>query len=171
MTWSHFFGLGDNSVIQSQLRWLGATRSPQSSLSTSKLVGKDTNNLFDRGTGTSLSQLNFRGYADFSSSIRSVGAAGLDYHFPLLRSYTGLGGTLPAFLKQTHGFIFAETAFVPRKYNPDLFLPSFGGGLSAETTLLIRAPIRFNLEFQNGTRKDYGGESSLFFSIESDSLF
>ena len=171
MTWSHFFGLGDNSVIQSQLRWLGATRSPQSSLSTSKLVGKGTNNLFDRGTGTSLSQMNFRGYADFSSSIRSVGAAGLDYHFPLLRSYTGLGGTLPAFLKQTHGFVFAETAFVPRKYNPDLFLPSFGGGLSAETTLLIRAPIRFNLEFQNGTRKDYGGESSLFFSIESDSLF
>jgi hypothetical protein len=49
-------------------------------------------------------------------------------------------------------------------------LPSFGGGFSLDTTLLLRVPMRFNVEFQHGTRKDFGGASIFFLSVEPGAL-
>jgi Tol biopolymer transport system component len=165
-TWNHYFGLGNNQVIESRIRWLGANRS-----SDTVLAGKNTNDLFDRGTGADIGTLNIRGYSNLSAGIRNAGAASLDWHFPIARPYSGLGGTEPAFLKQIHGFLFAECAAALRKVNPAVFFPAFGAGATAETTLLIRLPVKFNLEYQKGTNTEYGGDSILFFSVTSDALF
>lgn len=78
---------------------------------------------------------------------------------------------MPYFFEQAHAFVFFDTTYIPSKIYGNLFLPSYGAGVSFDTTLFLRVPVRFNLEMQNGTRKDFGGEQNFFVSIESDGLF
>jgi hypothetical protein len=174
-SWSHFESLGSNHVIQTRTRWIGTTRSSDSALTSSKVAGKSIDSLLDRGTGTALTQLAFRGYPALGASIRQAGSLGLEYHFPLLRSFRGVG-TMPAFLKQTHGFFFGDANYVEDvqigglRYG-SLLMPAWGLGVGTDTQMLLRLPLRFNVEFQRGTRPEVLGESRVFFTIEADSLF
>jgi hypothetical protein len=92
----------------------------------------------------------------------------------LIRGFDG-SGTFPAFLKQTHGFIFGDANYGESirvggfRYD-SLLLPAYGGGLSTDTQLLLRVPVRFNLELQKGTRRDLLGETRVFFTLEADSV-
>jgi hypothetical protein len=110
-----------------------------------------------------------------SASVRQAGSLGVEYHLPLIRSFRGRS-TLPAFIKQTHGFVFADANFaenllVAGQRYTSLLMPAWGLGIGTDTQLLLRAPIRFNVEFQNGTRTEALGESRVFFTLEADSLF
>jgi Tol biopolymer transport system component len=174
-SWTHHESPGANHVIRTRARWMGTTRASDTALTTSKVAGKDLDSVFDRGTGTSLSQLSFRGYPALSANVRHAGSVGIEYHLPLIRSFRG-PGTIPAFIKQTHGFLFADANFAEdisvsgRRYS-SLLMPAWGLGIGTDTQLLLRAPIRLNVEFQNGTRTEALGESRLFFTLEADSLF
>ncbi len=175
LSWTHHESPGANHVIRTRARWMGTTRASDTALTTSKVAGKDLDSVFDRGTGTTLSQLSFRGYPALSASVRNAGSLGLEYHLPLIRSFRGKS-TFPAFIKQTYGFLFADANFAEnllvsgRRYS-SILMPAWGLGLGTDTQLLLRAPLRFNLEFQNGTRTEASGESRVFFTIEADSLF
>lgn len=175
LSWTHHESPDANHVIRTRARWMGTTRASDTGLTTSKVAGKDLDSVLDRGTGTALSQLSFRGYPALNANVRQAGSLGIEYHLPLIRSFRGRS-TLPAFIKQTHGFVFADANFAEnllvagQRYNT-LILPAWGLGIGTDTQLLLRAPIRFNVEFQNGTRTEALGESRVFFTIEADSLF
>ncbi len=173
-SWKHYFGLGGHSVLRTKAQWFGSSRSPESSLTSTDLAGKNPEDPSDRGESLSFSQTVFRGYTNYPTASlrpRSFEIGALDFHFPLARTFSGLDGTTPVFWKQLHGFVFTEALFLQGLRGRQLVLPSFGGGLSLDTTLLLRVPIRFNVEYQQGTRTDFGGTSILFFSIEPGSLF
>ncbi|NDG85173.1 MAG: hypothetical protein EBX52_09085, partial [Proteobacteria bacterium] len=172
-SWKHYFGFGGHSVLRTKAQWFGSSRRPESTLTSTDLAGKNPENLFDRGETLSLSQTVFRGYTNYPTASlhpRSFEVGALDYHFPIGRTFSGADGTTPVFFKQLHGFVFTEALFLQNLAGRQLALPSFGGGVSLDTTLLLRVPLRFNLEYQQGTRTDYGGTSILFFSIEPGSL-
>jgi hypothetical protein len=169
-----YLRVGEHSVFKPTLKWLG-TNHPEGYVgapndSYALLEGKNPANIFDRGTSLSFETMEFRGYASEVFGTRDTGVASLDYYFPISKLFLG-AGTFPAFIDQLSGFLYGETAYIPSVHYGNLFLPSFGGGLSLDTTLLIRAPVRFNLEVQNGTKKDFGGDTLYFLSIQSSSLF
>ncbi len=166
--WKHYFGFGNHSVLRSKTEWLGSSRGVDRTL----LVEKQNNDIFDRGDELSFSRIAFRGYSnsDLIPLDRNAGVAALDFHFPLNRSFFGLSDTTPVFFKQSHGFVFAESVIFPRFDGTSKILSSVGLGLSIDTQLLLHLPLRFNLEFQEGLRKDFGGSSLLFFSIQSSPL-
>ena len=168
---THYFKVGDHSVFQPQIRYLGSSYPAASDRSYSLVYGKNTASITDRGTSLSLSSIGIRGYSDVSFAFRGAGVGSLNFHFPLSEIFEGIGDTLPVFVKQLHGFVFADGAYIQSHRFNNPFLPSYGGGLSLDTTLLIRAPIKFNFEIQNGTKKEFGGDSQLFFSVQSPSLF
>ena len=173
-SWKHYLGLGGHSVLRTKAQWFGSSRSPESSLTSTDLAGKNPDDLSDRGESLSLSQTVFRGYTNYPTAglrPRSFEIGALDFHFPLAKAFSGPDGTAPLFWKQLHGFVFTEGLFLQSLGGRQLLLPSFGGGVSLDTTLLLRVPIRFNAEYQQGTRNDYGGASIFFFSIEPGSLF
>jgi hypothetical protein len=172
-SWKHYFGFGDHFVLRSKTQWFGTTRSPETTLTSTDLAGKNPNDSTDRGEALSFSQTTFRGYTDFPTAglhPRQFGIGALDFHFPISKSFSGLDGTTPVFWKQIHGFVFSEALYLRSLRGIDVVLPSFGGGLSLDTTLLLRVPVRFNIEFQQGTRKDFGGTSIFFLSIEPGAL-
>ncbi len=166
--WNHYFGLGNHFVLRSKTQWLGSSREIDRTL----LVEKQTNNFFDRGDELSFSRIAFRGYSnsDLLPLEKNAGIAALDFHFPLSRFFFGLSDTTPVFFKQSHGFVFAESVLFPQSEGATKILPSLGLGLSIDTQLFLHLPLRFNLEYQEGLRKDFGGSSLLFLSIQSASL-
>ena len=162
---------GEHSILKPSLRWLGSTLPISGNdNSYSILQGRSSNSITDRGGKVSLGGIGLRGYSNISYLTRSTGILGLDYRFPLNQIYTGFG-TLPLFFKQLYGFAFTDTAFIPSSRYGNLFLPSYGFGLSLDTTLLIRVPLTFSVEIQNGTNKKYGADESIFFSIQSPGVF
>ena len=168
---THYIKIGEHSVLEPRFRMLGSSHLTQFDRSYAILNGKNTGNVTDRGTYLGLGSIGIRGYSDQSFYTRAVGIGGVDFNFPIDQIYRGISDTFPAFLKQMHGFVFADAAYIPSSRFKNLFLPSFGGGVSLDTTLLIRAPITFNFEVQNGTKKDFGGDELFFFSVQSASLF
>jgi hypothetical protein len=169
--YSHYFDLGEHHVLVPSGRFLGSTY-PVGYNSYARAQGPDTTDIYDRGTGVHLDKIELRGY-DYYPYLptRKTIVGSLDYHFPLLKVFRGMGHTAPFFLNQFHGFIYGETAYIPSSRVKNLFLPSFGGGISADTQLFIRIPLTINLEVQNGTRKDYGGDTLFFVSFQGGSLF
>ena len=168
-SYAEYLGFANHSVLTPRVRFLGSTHPTGIDQSWAKFEGRDSKVSTDRGTGVNISRLKIRGYTDVGYYTRQVGLTSLDYDIPLLTPFRG-SGTSAFFSKQLHGFVFGESAWIPTRTQGMLALPSFGGGLSLDTQVLIRAPIRFNLEVQSGTRKDYGGDTTTFLSIESDSL-
>jgi len=166
---SQYIPIGSHSVLNPVVRWLGSSRITGTERGYSLLESRDPNNVFDRGTGSSLKRLEFRGYTH-TFLTRSSGVASVDFHFPVTWIFSGLHHTLPVFFNQAHGFVFAETGYVPSTRFGNLFLPSYGLGLNLDTTLLVRAPITFSFEMQNGTRKDFGGDQTFFFSMSASAL-
>jgi len=166
--WNHYIGLGGHFVLRSKAQWLGSSRSVDRTL----LVEKQGNNVFDRGEELTFSRIAFRGYtnSDLIPLDRNAGVAALDFHFPLLRNFFGLSDTSPVFFKQSHGFVFAESVLFPQSSGETRILPSLGAGLSFDTQLLLQLPIRFNIEYQQGLRREFGGSSLLFLSIQAADL-
>ncbi len=167
----HYFKVGSHSVLQPTAKFLGSTHTTGIDRSFARLEGRNSSDIYDRGTNTGLNQLGLRGYTDGTFFSKQAAIGSLDFHFPLKTIFSALAGTAPLAFKQMHGFIFGESAYIPSSRLRNFFLPSFGGGISLDTILFVRAPVKFNLEAQSGTRKDYGGDTSLFVSIESGSLF
>jgi Tol biopolymer transport system component len=168
---SQYIRVGDHSVLNPVVRWLGSSRVTGFERGYALLQGKDTGNLFDRGVNSSLKRLEIRGYSDITILTKSTGVASLDYHFPIDDIFSGAHNTLPLFFRQMHGFVFAETAYTPSPRFGNLFFPSFGAGINLDTTLFIRAPVTFSFEMQNGTNKDFGGDQLFFFSLSSNGFF
>ncbi len=166
--YQHYFDLGNTSVLTPQLKWLESTHPTQ--FSYARVQGKQTYDIADDGQYFDLSRLGIRGYSDVILAKKAAGVASLDYHFPINRSFFGFG-TLPAFINQLHGFVFGELTYLPSISIAPVTLPAFGGGLFLDTTLLIRVPVRFTLQYQDGLNKDYGGDSLVFFGMQFGSLF
>ena len=172
-SYAHYFGLGNHSVIEPKFRYLGSTHPTGFDHSYARVQGRYGYDIYDRGQQLNLDRIGVRGYTEATLYSRQAMVASVDFHFALARPFFG-DDTLPFFIKQVHGFVFAETAFISSVYFPrasNLYLPSFGGGISVDTTLLIRLPVTFNLEVQNGTRTDFGGDTQLFLSLTGSPLF
>lgn len=168
---TQYIRVGDHSVLKPRVRWLGSSHPTGYERGYAMLEGKSTSDYSSRGVRSSLRRLELRGYSDMVFRNRATGIASTDFHFPVDWLFSGVYNTLPVFLKQMHGFVFGETAYIPSQRYGDLFLPSFGFGLNLETTLFIRAPVTFSAEMHNGTNKNFGGDQLFFFSITSDGLF
>jgi hypothetical protein len=175
-SYEHFIGLNHHHVLKTKTQWIGSNRFADSPLTASEAGGKDSTNSWDRGEGlSSFAQRNsnltvkFRGYSDQAFYVRNAGVAALDYHFPIHRVFEGASDTAPFFFKQVHGFIFAESALVPKRNGNPLALPSVGGGASVDVGAFMVLPLRVNLEYQQGLRTDLGGTSLVFLSFEMGS--
>ena len=166
--YQHYFDLGNTSVLTPQLKWLESTH--PTGFTYARVEGKQTYDISDQGQIFNLNRLGIRGYSDLYLAKKAAGVASLDYHFPISRSFFGFG-TLPAFVKQLHGFLYSEATYLPSISIAPAVLSSAGGGLTLDTTLFIRVPVSFSLQYQNGFRKDYGGDSLLFLSMQLGSLF
>jgi hypothetical protein len=173
-SYSHYFGLGDHFVLVPTAKLLASTHPAGEAASFddtyARFSGRNSTDVYDRGTGLSLNEIELRGYAYEYYLTRQVGVGSLDFHFPIAKPYRGVANTGPFFLKQLHGFIYGESGFVPLS-GRNLFLPSFGGGLSADTEVLLHVPVTINIEVQNGTQTQYGGETLFFLSLQAGSLF
>lgn len=171
---SHRFKIGEHSVLDPRARWLGTSMHTPSTLGYTLLEGKNTGDLFDEGTNTSLTRLGIRGYSDITlipTTSHGAGVISTDYHFPIAPVFRGLDDTFPAFLEQIHGFVFAETGYIPVTRYGALLLPSYGMGLTFDTTLLVRAPVSISLQMQKGTRSAFGADQLFFLSLSSNPLF
>jgi len=174
-SWAGYYSVGaTHAVLEPHLRWLGSSRITDFNHSNSEAIlnGRDPSQIYDRGNVFGLNAIGFRGYTGVSLATRSTGVASADYFFPLQQIFAG-SGTLPVFLQQLYGFVFGETAFIPGTVHfGDLYLPSYGGGVSMDTTLLSRVPVRFSLQVQNGTKREapFYGDTSFFLSVEGGSL-
>ena len=164
--YDHYFNLGEHFVLIPKAKWIASTHPTGFDHSFARIQGKNSSDINDRGLGLNLNRIGLRGYADAALYTRQTAVGGLDFHFPISKPFSGAGDTTPFFLKQLHGFVFAESAYIPSSRYANLFLPSFGGGLSLDTQVLIQAPIRINFEVQNGTRTDFGGNTLFFVSLD-----
>jgi len=177
-SYAHYFDLGNHSVLIPKLRLLGSTHAAGFGQGFNEafaiVQGKNTYDIYDQGEYLNLNLIGLRGYSNFAFAALQAYVAGFDYNFPIARPFVGAHDTLPFFLKQIHGFVFADTAFIPNvsysNFN-NLYLPAFGGGISADTQLFIQVPVTVSLQVQNGTRKDIGGDTLFFFSLAGGSLF
>ncbi|MBS1959026.1 MAG: PD40 domain-containing protein [Bdellovibrionales bacterium] len=172
-TYTQYIPVGDHSVLKPRIRWIGSSRTALGAGDrfVSLADGRDSSNPFDRGTQTTIGKLGIRGYVtDNAFSARNVGIASLEYHFPFWSIFRG-PGTLPAFIEQAHGFVFADGNYIQRVAGGERFLPSVGGGVSLDSRFFGYVPVKFNVEYQNGLKKGEFGDDSIFFSIESNGLF
>lgn len=161
--YSRFISTGSHHVLNPKFRLLGSSHYHGANRPYSLLKGKNTNDITDDGTGLSLDSMRIRGYSNRNIKTKSSFNASLDYHFPIDTIFNGTG---PFFFGQAHGFIFAETTCIPStRFPPAVFLPSFGLGITADTTLFWHAPVSISLEMQYGTRKDFGGDQLFFISL------
>jgi hypothetical protein len=165
--YSKFIHLGNHQVFNPKLRYLGTSHPYGLDRSVALLKGKNTNDIFDDGRSFNLNRLQIRGYPNMTIKAKSSIQAGLDYHFPLDQIFNGAG---PFFFNQIHGFVFGDTTYIPSNKYKNLFLPAFGLGITADTTLLWHAPVSLSLEMQYGTKKDFGGDQNFFLSINSSIL-
>lgn len=172
-SYEHFIGLKNHHVLKTKTQWIGSNRSADySPYTTSEAGGKNSSDAWDRGEGlssfasrNSSLTVKFRGYSDQAFYVRNAGVAALDYHFPIRRLFQGASDTAPLFFKQVHGFVFTESTIIPKRSGGSLFLPSIGGGAGVDVGAFMVLPLRVNLEFQQGLRKDLGGTSLLFLSL------
>ena len=173
-SYSHYFGLGNHFVLVPTAKFLASTHPTGEAASFddsyARFSGRNSTDVYDRGTGLSLNEIELRGYAYEYYLTRQVGVGSLDFHFPIWKAYRGIDNTAPLFLKQIHGFVYGESGYVPLT-GRNLFLPSFGGGVSADTEILAHVPVTVNVEVQNGTQTQYGGETLFFLSLQAGSLF
>jgi hypothetical protein len=169
-SYEHFFDLGEHNVLAPKYRFLGSTYPTGFDRAYARVQGKNTYDITDEGEVMNLDRIGVRGYSNEVVYTRQTMVASLDYNFPIFVPFTGYN-TLPFFLRQVHGFVFAESAYIPSSSYPNLFLPSFGGGLRADTQFLIQLPIQVSVEVQNGTNKTFGGDTLVFLSLSSASLF
>jgi hypothetical protein len=172
-SYEHFIGLRNHHVLKTKTQWIGSNRSADySPYTTSEAGGKISDDSWDRGEGlssfasrNSSLTVKFRGYSDRAFGVRNAGVAALDYHFPIRRLFQGASDTAPVFFRQVHGFVFTESAIIPKRSGGSLFLPSIGGGAGIDVGALMLVPLRVSLEYQQGLRKDLGGTSLLFVSL------
>ncbi len=165
--YSRFFSTGSHYVLNPKLRYLGSSHPYDYERSYALLKGKNTNDLFDDGSGFSLSRMQIRGYPNMSIKTKTSVQGALDFHFPIDTIYNGSG---PLFFNQAHGFVFAESTYIPSTKYVNLFLPSFGLGITADTTFFWHAPLSINLEMQYGTKKDFGGDQTFFVTISTSGI-
>lgn len=105
-----------------------------------------------------LDGLSLRGYPNRSFFSRAAAVGSVEFRFPLLRPFRGLG-TMPAFFNQVYALVFAETAWFPRSAT---WLPSAGAALRLFWTALLRVPLTFSLEYHQGMQAQSGGRGEAF---------
>jgi hypothetical protein len=170
--YTHYFKFGEHSVLMPRARYLASSYLTPNDRSYALIDGKNYSNIFDQGTNLSLGNVGIRGYQNETIYSKAVAIGSLDYFFPVHEWFSGIHNTVPVFFKQMFVGVFGECAYRPYLTRAGgAYLPSFGGSLSLDTTLLIRVPLRFIVEFQNGTNKDFGGGASGFFALSSPGLF
>jgi hypothetical protein len=165
--YTRYFSPGNHHVLAPKFRYYASSHPYGYERSYAMLRGKNTENIFDRGRGFNLNQMQIRGYPDLSFKTKSSAQLALDYHFPLIQTFSGTG---PLFIQQFHGFIFGEATYIPSTRIPNLYLPSVGLGATCDTTLLWNLPLSISAEFQYGTKKEYGGDQLFFISLETSAL-
>jgi hypothetical protein len=114
---------------------------------------------------TSLSRLPIRGYPYAAFYEKAAVVPALDFHFPLSDVFRGWG-TNPIFLDQLYGNVFAEATYMPdfaNQFPP--FLPSTGGGLTANLEFLVQVPIAVSFQYQYGFQKAATGTGNLIVDV------
>ena len=164
LEYSRFLSPGSHHVFNPKLRYLASSHPFGNDRSLSILKGKNTGNIFDDGTGFGLGQMQIRGYPNMTIYTKASVQGGLDYHFPIDTLFNGSG---PVFFNQVHGFVFAETTYIPSNKYKNLFLPAFGLGLNSDETLFWHVPVSVSLQMQYGTKKDFGGDQTFFLSLST----
>ncbi len=123
--------------------------------------------LFNPLLGDNLNQLTLRGYPYFSFFAPAGAVASIDFRFPIVQIFEGLGTNL-LFLNQFYGFTFAELGSLFYS-NSTTLLPSVGGGLRM-TTELFFFPVTFSAEYHAGLQKSLHGTDDLFFQVILNAL-
>ena len=162
LEYSRYISPGSHHVLNPKVRYLTSSHPYGYERSISVLKGKNTGSIFDNGTGFNLSQMQIRGYPNMTIYTKSSLQGSLDYHFPIDSIFNGSG---PVFFNQVHGFVFAETTYIPSTKYENLFLPAFGIGLTSDQTLFWHVPVSISLQMQYGTKKDFGGDQNFFLSL------
>ncbi len=168
----HYFKVASHSVLVPRGVFLGSSHTSGYDNGYAILQGKRTTDLSDTGVHSSLSNIGIRGYSNLLQPTRRAAIGSMDFHFPLIKALSGLGDTAPGFLSQLHGFVFGESGFIPKYiYHDNLFLPSYGGGVTLDTSILLYVPVSFTLQVQSGTNKDFGGDTQEFFNMTLGSFY
>jgi Tol biopolymer transport system component len=122
-------------------------------------------------SGTSLSRLPIRGYPFAAYFEKAAVIPALDFRFPIAEAFRGWG-TNPIFLDQIYGTAYAEAAYFPYHESAFLpFLPSAGGGLTANLELLVQIPVAVSLQYQYGFQKAAYGTGDLIVDVGYSGAF
>ncbi len=173
MSWKNFF-LGDSyfrltphTILNPQIKGLWATQiNPHFPQSGSYLQGRVLKTLFNALPSDNFNQLSIRGYPNLlSNPAFFAGSGSIDLSFPLVRIFQGWG-TMPVFLKNLYGWVFAEANYVQ---SIPVALPSAGLGLRL-TTEVFYLPLTLSTEYHRGFQEIWGGKNDLFFQILASNL-
>lgn len=164
------FRVTDHSVLVPAIKASYSTRASGPIAATYVNVEGRVPSLSGGLASSNLSQLTLRGYPGFYAAVRGAAVGSADYRFPVARIYRG-AGTLPAYLDKLHGFVFAESAYIP-EFDPGFTtLPSVGGGLRLDSLVFHYVPLNFSLEYHLGLKEELGGRGEVIFSVNAGSLF
>ncbi len=112
----------------------------------------------------SLSEIFIRGYPLLTLSRKTAAVASMDFRFPLIRIYRGMG-TAPYFFKDLIAFVYGEAGILPgRTFNGTSLFPSAGGGLKLSTQI-FNLPMTFGGEIQQGFNSAVGGATQFVMSF------
>ncbi|CAK9249670.1 unnamed protein product [Sphagnum jensenii] len=125
--------------------------------------GRQAGRLLNSLPGQSLTSLVMRGYPLQTFYSRDAGVGSLDYRFPILPIFRGLG-TDPLYFNQLHGFVFGEDTYFPSGRRVKS-LPSAGGGLQLDMNAFNSIPFTASTEYHKGFRQDFGGKGEVFFQL------
>lgn len=129
--------------------------------------GRQAGRLLNTLPGQSMTSLALRGYPLETFYAKDAAVASVDYRFPVWPIFRGLG-TNPAYFSQLHGFVFGEDTYFPSGHLIKS-LPSAGGGLQLDMTVLNTIPFTASTEYHKGFRQDFGGKAEVFFQILANS--
>jgi hypothetical protein len=161
--------LGKNSVLIPSFKasWVSNTSNfPGSYVN---VQGPATNSIFGPSAGDNFEQLSMRGYPNRLYFVKSEESLALDFRFPLARIFRGWG-TNPLFFESLYGFTFAEFNYFPLAEPGTHLLPSGGGGLRLQSTLLNHLPAVVALEYHRGFSKEAQGAGEVLFYLGVSSI-
>jgi len=152
-SWTEHLPLGGHAVLVPQVKGAAISRRNRANIAENVVLRGKTYRLVDTLDGDDFDDLGIRGYGGRNFLARSAVVPSLDFRFPIARLFRG-AGTLPAFGRDLHGFVFAEAAWLPGAVIVHT-LPSAGGGLIFDTELFLRLPLEFAVEYHHSFRKQF----------------
>ncbi|HAR42190.1 MAG TPA: hypothetical protein DCS07_06105 [Bdellovibrionales bacterium] len=164
-----YLRISDHSVAIPKLKGAGSSRTNFEYFPANVTLEGNASSLTSAHASDSLDQLGIRGYPLTVFYARNANVFSLDYYFPLLRVFRGIG-TAPVFFENFYGFVFGETSLLLSEGRPARSLPSAGAGVKLSTRFFFEAPVEFTIEYDYGFRKQARGRGELFAVISAGAL-